>query len=65
MGTFIWLLLTTIVGGFIGQVVPDVPHPVIGAVVGFIVGLILRVMVASGGAGEAMDGIGDVFDAFD
>jgi len=64
MGTLIWLVFTTVVGGLIGKYVPAESQAFIGAVIGFVVGLVLRLIVAGGGEGldDLADGIGDMID---
>jgi len=61
MGTFFWLLFTTLVGTIIGAVLGG---PFIGAIIGFVVGLISRFWLAAGGDGISDWDFGD-FDGGD
>lgn len=54
MGTLIWLIFTTVVGGLIGHFAFQAA--VIGALVGFLVGLVIRF------GGNCLCCIGDIFD---
>jgi hypothetical protein len=66
MGTFIWLLITTGVGYFIGQhYYGTVEHiGIISSGLGFLFGVITRLIVEGGGSGIA-DAAADSFDLFD
>jgi hypothetical protein len=52
----VWILFTTIVGGLVGNYVPTLPHPAIGALIGFIFGL----ACLCGAGGDVADGICDI-----